>query len=242
MQNPAPSPDDIALIRTPSPASLREVVKGAGHVRKTSKDFHPMVAKGTEDVYVKDTPLSLTRRQLGQLLAYVPMVLHWLRDQLDAHVHFLDECPRVQRDAALRRMLDTVNYAGDISIAQWRELGEDHGPAAWASGVRKIVQDSEPRLIPNEIGDLLLKEWESCEDDLEGFGPIVDNLTRTSYYALAEICASFRDTEDDKIFSSVGPMLIGQVNSSPTHAEAATQGLFVFSICHAREENNARNK
>lgn len=152
-------------------------------------------------------PRQVTARQLGQMLVLVPVMIHWLRDAGPEAGSLLVKDVTVDGPAVqhiLHRILDALNFSGDLTIAQVKELGESVGDKVWAAAIRKIVIDSEPSLIPPSIGSELVKHV----GDVSLAKQALDRLTRTQFYALGELCALFHDCGDADLAALVGSRIV----------------------------------
>ena len=133
----------------------------------------------------------LTNRQLGLLVTFVPILIHWLRDSGSESVLLLvndGEVDQLEVQNLLSRFIDALNVSGDLTIRQIKELGELHGPRILAGALRKIITDAEPPIISPTIALDIAKE-----EDPGQIRIILQDLSRTHFFALGELCALFRD-------------------------------------------------
>lgn len=174
----------------------------------------------------------LSPQQLGQLIPFIPALIYWLRhcDNKKAGDLFITSTADMDDvQATLRELLNAINYNGDLTNIQLRYICSCHDAATWTSAVRLVIAESDPRIIPNEVGAALTAAFTKVVDaDLEQFcftiGAILDQLPRSQYDALGEFCALLRDTSEDlsQISSLVGPMVLnprtGVVPAATTQA------------------------
>jgi hypothetical protein len=159
----------------------------------------------------------LTGRQLGLLVRLTPSFMYWLRD-LGVQGGSLIISGTAAQDLLyilLHKMLDVVNFSGDLTMNQIRELGDEFGEDTMAAAVRKIVTEAEPQLVPPMVGFALIKSTSELPDmmspDPVTWGGLLDCLTRTNYFVLAELCAILRDTNMVIDASGlVGPSIIAR--------------------------------
>lgn len=187
----------------------------------------------------------ITNRQLAQLLPFVPVMIHWLRDAAGSDGGSLlfatatdSVAASVAEDDLLRKFLDALNFSADLSIHQIRELGNSASPQVWAAAIRRVVLDSDPHLIPGELGSELVKVCAAAEQNehqrAHRTKSVLDGLSRTQYMALGELCALFRDTSDGEIATVVGTRL---VNRHANTEESATQAQAVMQLLIANCES-----
>ncbi|KAH9262820.1 hypothetical protein BASA82_000146 [Batrachochytrium salamandrivorans] len=188
----------------------------------------------------------VTNRQLAQLLPFVPVMIHWLRDASGSSggsLLFAAAADSVTASAAeddlLRKFLDSLNFSADLTIHQIRELGNSATPQVWAAAIRRVVLDSDPHLIPGELGSELAKACSVAEESEDQHAhrakSVLDGLSRTQYTALGELCALFRDTSEGtgEIATIVGLRL---VNRHANTEESATQAQAVMQLLIANCE------
>jgi len=183
--------------------------------------------------------------QLGQLVQIMPMALLFLRDAFGAGAGDLFlESAEAEDDRRAQHMLvdlmDTLNIAGDLSMSQYREFFGEHTPQSIAGGVRLIMLKCEPPFVPRDVGEDLvavLGSLDSCatgEDCARVIGPILDQLPRQHFMALAELCAFLRDTATDtaELACLIGPALFsyGSTNISEDHAAASAAAIMDLLI------------
>ena len=132
---------------------------------------------------------------------------------------------------ALRELLNALNFnQGDLTNVQFRYIFSCHSPQTWAAGVRIVLAEADPRVIPIEIGGALtaalslVHNAEDTDEVARILGAQLDQLPRTSFNAVAEFCALIRDTVSDssQLACLVGPMLLApRVGASTNSASAA---------------------
>jgi len=187
--------------------------------------------------------LLLSPQQLAQLVPVVPVMIAWLRhlDPKSAGEQFLtvqNNMDEVQ--STLRELLNTLNYNnGDLTNVQLRYIFSCHNIATWSAAVRVVLAESEPRVIPNEIGMgitaalNLVHDADDSDEVARILGAQLDQLPRSSFNAVAEFCALIRDTvqETSQLACLVGPMLlaprVGFVSSSTASAAAAVMDVLI---------------
>ncbi|KAH9260193.1 hypothetical protein BASA81_001362 [Batrachochytrium salamandrivorans] len=139
----------------------------------------------------------------------------------------------------VERFLDSLNFSADLTIHQIRELGNSATPQVWAAAIRRVVLDSDPHLIPGELGSELAKACSVAEESEDQHAhrakSVLDGLSRTQYTALGELCALFRDTSEGtgEIATIVGLRL---VNRHANTEESATQAQAVMQLLIANCE------
>ena len=187
--------------------------------------------------------LMLSPQQLGQLVPLAPSLIAWLRhsEPSKAADLFL-AASTIDMDsvqATLRELLNAQNYNGDLTNVQLRYICSCHNTTVWASAVRLILAESEPRLVPPEVGSnlcaalTLVKDEKDAEKIAQSLGAFLDQIPRTQYNALAEFCALLRDTTEDptQLAYLVGPMLLsprtGVVPQTTTNASAQIMNLLI---------------
>lgn len=162
--------------------------------------------------------LMLSPQQLGQLIPFVPALIGWLRHCDNKHAGDLFVTSTTDMDdiqATLRELLNAINYNGDLTNIQLRYICSCHDASTWTSAVRLIIAESDPRIVPNEVGAALTAAYTKVASaDTEQFcftiGAILDQLPRSQYDALGEFCSLLRDTSEDlpQVSSLVGPMIL----------------------------------
>jgi len=187
--------------------------------------------------------LLLSPQQLAQLIPVIPVMLGWLRhlDSKSAGELFLTAQTRMDEvQSTLRELLNALNYNnGDLTNVQLRYIFSCHNAATWSAAVRVIMAESEPRVIPNEIGGALIAALNAVHDADDSdeaariLGGHLDQLPRSSFNALGEFCALIRDTVQDtsQLACLVGPMLLapraGTVSTSTASAAAALMDVLI---------------
>jgi len=187
--------------------------------------------------------LLLSPQQLAQLVPVLPVMLGWLRhlDAKAAGEQFLNVHTNMDEvQASLRELLNTLNFNNnDLTNVQYRYLFSCHSLSTWAACIRVIMAESEPRIIPNEVGMALtaalnmVHDADDTDEAAKVLGAQLDQLPRNAFNAVAEFCALIRDTVQDtsQLACLVGPMLlaprVGFVSTSTSSAAAAVMDILI---------------
>jgi len=168
--------------------------------------------------------LLLSPQQLSLLVPVVPAIIAWLRhlEPTNAGDRFLKPDANMEEvQGTLRELLNAANFNnGDLTNVQLRYIFSCHDISIWATAVRVILGECDPKIIPNEVGMALnaslAQVHEADEDDVAKIlGASMDQLSRSSFVALGEFCALLRDTckETQQLACLVGPLLIAPRNA-----------------------------
>uniref|UniRef100_A0A7S2RJF4 DH domain-containing protein n=1 Tax=Mucochytrium quahogii TaxID=96639 RepID=A0A7S2RJF4_9STRA len=159
-------------------------------------------------------------RQLSKLVGLVPCLLSFLRDVdinsgdllLEDGVNITDEVYQF-----LHQIICSMSVDSDVSIGAIKQIISAFPSQVCAIGVRMIVTEAEPSLVPPSIGAEIASKFEildKCET-AKGcalvVGPYLDKLPTSRYYALAELCAFLRDrcTDPTEAACICGPAILG---------------------------------
>ena len=142
---------------------------------------------------------------------------------------------------ALRELLNAVSFnQGDLTTVQLRYILSCHDVSHWATALRVIFSESEPRIVSNEVATALTATLSALQDSDETdeiskvIGGALDQLPRSQLVALGEFCALLRDTggpDTQQLACLVGPMLLaprmGPVTTVVTSASAAVMEFLI---------------
>ncbi len=161
---------------------------------------------------------TVSPQTLSFCIKVISPFIHWLRDFDDRPGSlFIKE---VQMDAIVPAVDELVSLMDkqqeDVSIMQVRELGEKYGSNTWAAVIRLVVTESDPPFVhPNVCKNLIksLHKLENVSSAMEAatiIGPLLDELPRANYYALADLCSLLRDTNESssQIACISGPLVL----------------------------------
>jgi hypothetical protein len=190
--------------------------------------------------------LLLSPLQLAQLVPLVPIMLAWLRHcepKNAADLLLTGQATMDEVQTAMRELINTVSYNnGDITNTQARYILNCHRATTWAAAIRVIMQESDPRVVPNEVGGALiaaLNKIHDAGDDTDEvariLGHLLDQIPRTSYNAVAEFCAFIRDTSSDQNQMAVlfGPVLLAPRGPLPPTTSSSAAAIMDFLISEA---------
>ncbi|KAH9254225.1 hypothetical protein BASA81_007826 [Batrachochytrium salamandrivorans] len=160
----------------------------------------------------------LSPTQLYHLIPYIPTILAWLRHQDPASAGdlFLSPSHADEVENTLREFINAINFNGELTNVQLRYIFFCHDKLIWASCVRKILLESEPRMISNEIGNALTSKLSEVHNAADGdeaskiVGAVLDQLPRSVFLAFGDLCAFLRDTctNSGEMAFMMGPMLL----------------------------------
>jgi hypothetical protein len=194
--------------------------------------------------------LLLSPQQLTQLIPLVPVLVSWLRnaEPKNAGERFMRAGADMDgTQQSLRELLNAMNFnQGDLTNVQLRYILSCHDVSYWATGIRVVLGESDPRTVPAEIGSVLmstltqLHDADDTDEIAKVMGATLDQLPRSNFVALGEFCALLRDTGGQDNISQlaclVGPMLlaprIGTITTTMTSAATAVME-FLIEECES---------
>lgn len=156
----------------------------------------------------------------SNLVELVPTVVGMLRraDPNAANM-FLKDVSKDDVNEALEELNDAV--VGEkhlLTMTQVRYTYNHYDDEVWAQGLLDIFKRANPRVVAPEISKRLLSAYGETEGGLGSaeevggsLGPVLDDMPRTFFQALGELCALIRDTASDAkaVAEKIGNQVLG---------------------------------
>jgi len=158
--------------------------------------------------------------ELSRILPIVPIIIGVLRknDRKAADL-LLKSADAEEVDNALGILHEDVKIdQRQFTVTQLRFGMLEHGDDIWAEAIKAVLTGCSPRLISEDVAIKLLKAYQEKAQDINSsdkscggkLGPILDDLPRTRFQVLGELCALIRDTSSNakKVADSIAENLL----------------------------------
>mmetsp|Transcript_16130 Transcript_16130/g.18280 ORF Transcript_16130/g.18280 Transcript_16130/m.18280 type:complete len:202 (-) Transcript_16130:159-764(-) len=170
--------------------------------------------------------MALAPEELSRILPIVPILISVLRKGEKRAADLLLSVGDVSDvQDAISTLHEDVNIEQrQFTITQLRFKMYDHENSVWAEAIKTVLTGCAPRLILDEVAAKLLSVYSKNSSELKSndkvcgakLGSVLDDLPRTRFQVLAELCAFIRDTSSssDKLAEVFAKELLAPNGSS----------------------------